>query len=387
MNSEFSDLQTAQDLKKLCDVVNQAIHKAEVTLEKANKIDEMQSLIAEGKSVRSTIEETKKYLELKKEEIQKLDNSTTQNLLDSQELHEQLEKLKKLPKQLAELGLDQQLLSNIQNHLSQLQNIDANIITHKNEIQELITFSQSQSDDIRTTLEKIKTGKQIAEDLEQQARTLQLATVSLLQEINFLGGSDKLVENFEQLQEISKCLENLESQIQSSINAFLDNYLPKFEAGKSQIEQWRNDVFLKTEQTLNQINQVSKSINESSKKLNQDYYYAKTNLKKLEEKELELREIARSITELTQSLGGDKLFVNVIKKITELDDFIASEKNSFNLLGRKLEQALRDEFQDLLNQEIKKLEVTYLQEINRLDKENKHLKKSFGLTSIGLFGR
>ena len=100
MNSEFSDIQTAQDLKKLCDVVNQVIHKAEVTLEKANKIDEMQALISEGKSVRSTIEETKKYLELKKEEIQKLDNFTTQNLLDSQELHDQLEKLKKLPKQL-----------------------------------------------------------------------------------------------------------------------------------------------------------------------------------------------------------------------------------------------------------------------------------------------
>ena len=324
------------------------------------------------------------------------------------------------------------MLINIQNHLSQLQNIDANIIAHKNEIQELITFSQVQLDDLRTTLEKIKTGKQIAEDVQQQARTLQLTTVSLLQEINLLGGSDKLIEHFERLQKISKYLESLDSQIQSSINAFLNNYLPNFEAGKSHIEQWRKDVFLKTEQALNKMNQVYQSIDESSKKLNQDYYYAKTNLKKLEEKELELREIFTAITELTKSLGGEKLFINVTKQMAELDDFIASEKrgssvkrdtliwvlpsendckaysvgqklkpfqgrlsrlklvpekSTLNMLKNHLEKTLLSEFQDLLSEEIKKLEVKYLQEINRLDQENKKLKKSFGLTSIGLFGR
>ena len=236
-------------------------------------------------------------------------------------------------------------------------------------------------------MEKIKTGKQIAEDVQQQARTLQLTTVSLLQEINLLGGSDKLIEHFERLQKISKCLESLDSQIQSSINAFLNNYLPNFEAGKSQIEQWRKDVFLKTEQALNKMNQVYQSIDESSKKLNQDYYYAKTNLKKLEEKESELREIFTAITELTKSLGGEKLFINVTKQMAELDDFIASEKSTLNMLKNHLEKTLRSEFQDLLSEEIKKLEVKYLQEINRLDQENKKLKKSFGLTSIGLFGR
>ena len=275
-----------------------------------------------------------------------------------------------------ELGFEQNFLVDIQSHLNRLQEIEKNINTYKVEVEKITSSSQSKLENLRSILDTIDENKQVAEDIQKQANNLQVTTVSLLQEINYLGGSEKLIERLKQLQEIAKHLENLEPKIKSSVDGFLNNYIPDFEEGKFQIEQWRKEVYIKTVQTLEQINTTHKTVDELSKKINQDYYYYKNILKELQEKKSELSLILSTITELTQSFGGENIFIKVTKKITNLDNFLATEKYALVDFREQLSKSLHHELQNSLSKEIEKLETKYMQEINSLQKENQRLKKS-----------
>ncbi|MEB3310895.1 MAG: hypothetical protein VKJ02_11735 [Snowella sp.] len=295
-------------------------------------------------------------------------------------------------------------------------------------------------------LNEISNGREVAKSLQQQTQNLQEITTSLIKKIDHLGGTNTLIEKFNQVQEIAKKLDTVDFQIQSNIDSCLNNYLPEFEAGKLQIEQWRNNVLLETRQTLEKINGIYESINKLFKKTDQNCDFAKITLKEFDRKETELRTILNSITELTKSLGGENLVVNATKKLTNLENFILSEKSNLNNFTRELEKTfdksfmeiadkneevfkekidninsfisstksqintiqnqlksnlkgefqglanvheemikkntnilkkeLQNEFQNLLKQEIDKLETKYLQQIHHLDEENKRLKNS-----------
>jgi hypothetical protein len=65
MDTNFSDLQIAQDVERLCNVINEALQKAEATLDEARKIDEMKELVNESKLLRVSVKEQKQEFELR----------------------------------------------------------------------------------------------------------------------------------------------------------------------------------------------------------------------------------------------------------------------------------------------------------------------------------
>ena len=89
MTNNFSDVETAQNVQQLCDIINKAIAKAELALAKAQNINEVKLLIQE-------INEASQILENHQKTIEIIGNSIDQRLLDAQEIQNSLEGLKEL---------------------------------------------------------------------------------------------------------------------------------------------------------------------------------------------------------------------------------------------------------------------------------------------------
>jgi len=295
-------------------------------------------------------------------------------------------------------------------------------------------------EDLNQVLNQISSGAKVAESLHQQTQVSQEIITPLIEKIDRLGGADTLMERFGQLQEIAQRLGTLDNQIQSSIDSCLNTYLPNFEAGKYLIEQWREETLLETQNALAKMKKTAEELEKSESELQSilnsiaqltqslggktlfntvvnkladldDFWVTeKSALNKfkndLEEAlENEIEEVIhknegifiQKLTELNNVIISAKAEVNELQTKIEasinklqkqLETLIASECKRLNAQNKnELKKELRDEFQNLIHQEIEVLETKYLQEIDRLDQENKRLKKSFGLTSIGLFGR
>ena len=295
-------------------------------------------------------------------------------------------------------------------------------------------------EDLNQVLNQISSGAKVAESLHQQTQVSQEIITPLIEKIDRLGGADTLMERFGQLQEIAQRLGTLDNQIQSSIDSCLNTYLPNFEAGKYLIEQWREETLLETQNALAKMEKTAEELEKSESELQSilnsiaqltqslggktlfntvinkladlDNFWVteKSALNKfkndLEEAlENEIEEVIhknegifiQKLTELNNVIISAKAEVNELQTKIEsstnklqkqLETLIASECKRLNAQNKnELKKELRDEFQNLIHQEIEVLETKYLQEIDRLDQENKRLKKSFGLTSIGLFGR
>ena len=213
--------------------------------------------------------------------------------------------------------------------------------------QYLTKLENLNSEELDQILQRVNTAQQLANSLEQQTQELQQTTTSLIQRLDALGGTNALLEKFNKLEDIVQRLDTVDSEIQSSIDSCLERYLPDFESGKLQIEQWREETIFETQQTLASITQKTQSIDESLNDLSTNYQEIKNLSNRLDKKEFKLQSILDAITDLTQSLGGKPLVSEVLKKLTDLDNFFINEKSTLNTFKTELEESLDDEMEEL----------------------------------------
>ena len=173
MTNNFSDVETAQNVQQLCDIINKAIAKAELALAKAQNISEVKLLIQE-------INEASQILENHQKTIETIGSSIDQRLLDAQEIQNSLEGLKELPSQLSQFGLDQNILIEIKHYLNELQKAEKNIeqikILSENSLQK---NSKDGLLEIKTLSDKIrKEFNTYTSDLEKKAVSINAICVS-----------------------------------------------------------------------------------------------------------------------------------------------------------------------------------------------------------------
>jgi methyl-accepting chemotaxis protein len=122
------DLQIAQDLENLTQVINESIKRAERTLQQAKKVDEVNILIAK-------IDRSCQELVKAQQTVKKTQDITSNQLQEAKEVEQNLHRLKEIPKQLEEIGISG-------NFLEELNLLLDNVTKVKKEIQTLIEKPQ-----------------------------------------------------------------------------------------------------------------------------------------------------------------------------------------------------------------------------------------------------
>jgi DNA repair exonuclease SbcCD ATPase subunit len=320
MTDFSSDYDTIKDLEKLTKLLEKGLQQAW----------DPATIIQAKSEIESIANKAKKEIQSSNSQIESIQNSLTLINLQKIEVEKEIQQLEnavKVAKSLDQLvkqlgGVDQ-----LRQYLTKLENLN--------------------SEELDQILQRVNTAQQLANSLEQQTQELQQTTTSLIQRLDALGGTNALLEKFNKLEDIAQRLDTVDSEIQSSIDSCLERYLPDFESGKLQIEQWREETIFETQQTLASITQKTQSIDESLNDLSTNYQEIKNLSNRLDKKEFKLQSILDAITDLTQSLGGKPLVSEVLKKLTDLDNFFINEKSTLNTFKTELEESLDDEMEEL----------------------------------------
>jgi ribose 1,5-bisphosphokinase PhnN len=144
MDNNTTDLQVAKDLINLTRVINESIKRGESIYEKIINLDETKTLIQKIQDARESLNRAEEALKANRKEVKELEASTAQNILDAQNFLDQIKPLKDLPLKFSELGLDQNLLIQIKNSLSDLKLLEQLISESKRELQDRNIHAENQ---------------------------------------------------------------------------------------------------------------------------------------------------------------------------------------------------------------------------------------------------
>jgi ribose 1,5-bisphosphokinase PhnN len=154
MDNNTTDLQVAKDLINLTRVINESIERGESVYEKIITLDETKTLIQKIQDARESLNRADEALKANRREVKELEASTAQNLLDAQNFLDQIKPLKDLPLKFSELGLDQNLLIQIKNSLSDLKLLEQLISESKRELQDRNTQAENQLSEFQKSLKE-----------------------------------------------------------------------------------------------------------------------------------------------------------------------------------------------------------------------------------------
>ena len=309
MTNNFSDVETAQNVQQLCDIINKAIAKAELALAKAQNISEVKLLIQE-------INEASQILENHQKTIETIGSSIDQRLLDAQEIQNSLEGLKELPSQLSQFGLDQNILIEIKHYLNELQKAEKNIeqikILSENSLQK---NSKDGLLEIKTLSDKIrKEFNTYTSDLEKKAVSINAICVSFQEKfdeselkIRDLSDSSEnkmrvISGDFENV--LKEMLKTHTSDLEKksvSINAICLSFQEKLDKSELKIRNLSDSSENKMRVILGDFDNLLKEIQKSSKKIDQD----KENLRSIID--TERKKIESSIGQYNKQIENVKI--------------------------------------------------------------------------------
>jgi DNA repair exonuclease SbcCD ATPase subunit len=253
--NSIPDLQIAQDLENLTQVINESIERAEKTLQQAKKVDEVNILIA--KIDRSCQELVKAQQILKITE-----NITSNQLQEAKEVEQNLHRLKEIQKQLEEIGISG-------NFLEELNLLLDNVTKVKKEIQTLIEKPQqiylkaqknlersdslsNESAQIKQEIDQIYSSTKLKiQELEDEINTYNQEVTKaqdILREFNFLvspmGGLKQIRTLFQEVQNTRLELRNLQEELLSTKQQMIavrnfENYLQDLQNIRNSRQLWK----------------------------------------------------------------------------------------------------------------------------------------------------
>lgn len=180
------DLQIAQDLENLTQVINESIKRAERTLQQAKKVDEVNILIAK-------IDRSCQELVKAQQTVKKTQDITSNQLQEAKEVEQNLHRLKEIPKQLEEIGISG-------NFLEELNLLLDNVTKVKKEIQTLIEKPQQIYLKAQKNLERSDSLSNESAQIKQEIDHIYSSVKLKIKELeNGINRYNKAVENAENI--------------------------------------------------------------------------------------------------------------------------------------------------------------------------------------------
>jgi DNA repair exonuclease SbcCD ATPase subunit len=111
----------------------------------------------------------------------------------------------------------------------------------------------SKLEEVRTLVSQVREGQEAIEGVQIKTQQVQEAAAQLNSTLSELGGAEAFTQQLGQLGEVAAALANLDQRIELSINTELNKYIPDFESGKQQIYLWQTQVSEEVAQALNNL--------------------------------------------------------------------------------------------------------------------------------------
>jgi|GEM_PF-5849160 len=106
---------------------------------------------------------------------------------------------------------------------------------------------------------QIREGQQTIQSFQGDSEELKTTVSQLNHQLNELGGSEILIQQFNQVRQISAILDELEQRVTDSITPHMNRFLSEFQSEKDQIERWQSEVLSETNQKLDTLLQIRES--------------------------------------------------------------------------------------------------------------------------------
>ncbi len=250
-----TDLQLAQDLDKLTEVIHESIERAEKTLLQVRKINEVNTLIAK-------IDRSCEELLKAQETVKKTQDTTSNHLQEAKAVEQSLHNLKEIPKQLEEIGISETFLQELNSLLDNVNNV-------KKETQALIEESQQiylkAQEYLETSESLFNKSAKIKQEIDQIYSSAKLKIQELedginaynkeitnaqdiLREFNFLvsqmGGLKQIRTLFQEVQNSRLELRNLQEELLSTKQQMIavqnfENYLQDLQNIRNRRQLWK----------------------------------------------------------------------------------------------------------------------------------------------------
>ena len=260
-----TDLDVARDLEQLCFIINEAVARATKVLEEAKEIDAVKALIKE-------IYTARKSLELIEGSIETIEESVNSNLKEAQIIYEGFQDLKKIPKQLDELGISNHILSDLHVILLEVQEAKEEVKETNNSSQEILQKNHDQA----------------KEDASK-----------LCKDITNVASQSK--------QELQSFIEDRKSQIDDSLNQIKTI----ISLSEIKIDKLIQEKVTKSDQLLKQSKQLSEKTIELSEKIDSDVQHIEQLVINHDEKVANAQIIFDQLTSTLEKIGG----MDEIKKL------------------------------------------------------------------------
>jgi chromosome segregation ATPase len=235
-------------------------------------------------------------------------------------------------------------------------------------------------EELRSVIAEMGKAQATAQQLQSQTEQLRSDGDRLQRTLTDVGGAEALLAQLAQLQEIADQLASLDSRIEDTITLVVNRYLPTFEAGQNQIEQWQGEVKQQVAANLATVEQNKRAMEQLVERLVADKQQLQTQLKQLEQQRSQLEPLLANIAKIVNEFKDQPFLEWVTERLSNLDQIIAQQKQS--LVSVKTD--LRTEFQQLFVQELENCKNEQLHMNRHLLAENQYLKQQVEILSQDL---
>lgn len=250
-----TDLQLAQDLEKLTEVIHESIERAENTLQQVKKVNEVNTLIAR-------IDRSCEELLKAQETVKRTQDRTSNHLQEAKAVEQTLYNLKEIPKQLEEIGISGTFLEELNLLLDNVNNVKKGTQIFIEESQQIYLKAQKYletSESLFNKSAKIKqeidqtysSTKLKIQELEDEINTYNQEVTNaqdILREFNFLvsqmGGLKQIRTLFQEVQNTRLELRNLQEKLLSTKQQMIavqnfENYLQDLQNIHNRRQLWK----------------------------------------------------------------------------------------------------------------------------------------------------
>ncbi|BAY92072.1 MULTISPECIES: hypothetical protein [unclassified Tolypothrix] len=257
MNDKFpTDLQVSQELEALCIVINKSIDKAKNILEKVKEIDEVRELIQEIHLSREQLLEAK-------DDLNQHENRALSHLDEARKLQEKLQILQDIPNHLHELGINEDVIRDLQLIIHKINNNKQEIQSFTEESNYILLQVKKYLQESQNILQEVNKIKQIIEESHKNIDNKLIEvkniidvydqknqyTQSLIQELNLvietIGGVEEIKKFIQDIRNTRLEMNNSEQRLLSARQQMiavrgLENYLKDFQhiRNRKQLRQW-----------------------------------------------------------------------------------------------------------------------------------------------------
>lgn len=250
-----TDLQIAQDLEKLAEVIHESIERAENTLQQVKKVNEVNTLIAR-------IDRSSEELLKAQETVKRTQDRTSNHLQEAKAVEQTLYNLKEIPKQLEEIGISGTFLEELNLLLDNVNNVKKEIQTLIEKPQQIYLKAQknlersdslsNESAQIKQEIDQIYSSVKLKiKELEDEINTYNQEVTKaqdILREFNFLvsqmGGLKQIRTLFQEVQNTRLELRNLQEELLSTKQQMIavqnfENYLKDLQNIHNRKQLWK----------------------------------------------------------------------------------------------------------------------------------------------------